>query len=49
MITRIPNLLTPEEIARLRTIAVNAEFEDGTATAGRRIQSIKENLVRHHT
>lgn len=44
MITRIPNLLTAEEIAKLRTIAMNAEFEDGKATAGRRIKSIKDNL-----
>ncbi len=44
MITCIPKLLTAEEIAKLRAIAMNAEFEDGTATAGRRLHGIKNNL-----
>ncbi|MBK19135.1 MAG: Fe2+-dependent dioxygenase [Rhodospirillaceae bacterium] len=44
MITCIPELLSPEEAARLRALARNAEFESGTATAGKKIHDIKNNL-----
>ncbi len=44
MLMRIPNLLTPEEAARLRAIAATAEFSSGTLTAGRNLHDRKNNL-----
>jgi PKHD-type hydroxylase len=44
MITCIPELLTPEETARLRALSKNVEYESGTATAGKHIHNIKNNL-----
>ena len=44
MITCIPELLTPEETARLRALSKNVEYESGAATAGKRIHNIKNNL-----
>ncbi len=44
MFTCIPDLLTKEEVARLRALSRNVEYEDGTRSAGKRIHNIKQNL-----
>lgn len=44
MLTLIPNLLTREDVAKLRAIARRAEFVEGTITAGRRLVNRKNNL-----
>jgi PKHD-type hydroxylase len=44
MLTCIPNVLTPEEVARLRALSRHVEYADGTESAGKRIHDIKQNL-----
>ena len=44
MFTVIKDVLTPEEVARLRALSRHADYADGTESAGRRIHDIKQNL-----
>src|SRR5262245_21453156 len=43
MITCIPDVLTPQEIARIRDEASRMPFVDGAATAGERARRVKHN------
>lgn len=44
MMICIPDLLGREDVARLRKIAENADFDEGALTAGARIKNLKSNL-----
>jgi len=44
MFSCIPDVLTKEEVARLRALSRHVEYEDGTRSAGKRIHDIKQNL-----
>ncbi len=43
MLTTIPNLLTPEEVAHCRTRLASADWVDGKVTAGYQAQQVKRN------
>jgi PKHD-type hydroxylase len=43
MLTTIPNVLTPEEVAHARTRLAAADWVDGKVTAGYQAQSVKRN------
>ena len=43
MLLRIPNLLTPEELAQVRQLILSADWADGRITAGSQSGSVKNN------
>ena len=44
MMVHIPNVLTPEQIARCREVMVKAEWVDGNVTSGHQSRKVKYNL-----
>jgi PKHD-type hydroxylase len=44
MMVHIPNVLTPEQVARCREVMVKAEWVDGNVTAGHQSRQVKYNL-----
>ena len=44
MLLRIPQALTPEELARVRQLVLSADWADGRITAGSQSGSVKNNL-----
>jgi PKHD-type hydroxylase len=44
MMLHIPNVLTPEQVARCREVMVRAEWVDGNVTAGHQSRKVKYNL-----
>ena len=44
MMIRIPNVLTPEQIARCREVIEKAAWVDGRVTAGHQSAKVKNNL-----
>jgi PKHD-type hydroxylase len=43
MILTLPELITADELARIKRLVSGVEFTDGTATAGERLQKAKNN------
>ena len=43
MLLRIPNVLTPEELAQVRQLILGADWADGRITAGSQSASVKNN------
>jgi PKHD-type hydroxylase len=43
MLLRIPNVLTPEELAQVRQLVLGADWADGRVTAGSQSGSVKNN------
>jgi PKHD-type hydroxylase len=44
MMVHIPNVLTPEQVARCRDVMMKAEWVDGNVTAGHQSRQVKYNL-----
>jgi PKHD-type hydroxylase len=44
MMVHIPNVLTPEQVARCRDVMTRAEWIDGNATSGHQSRNVKYNL-----
>jgi PKHD-type hydroxylase len=44
MMLHIPNVLTPEQVARCRDVMAKADWVDGTVTAGHQSRKVKYNL-----
>ena len=44
MMLHIPNVLTPEQVARCREVMVKADWVDGNVTAGHQSRQVKYNL-----
>ena len=44
MMLHIPNVLTPEQVARCRDVMVKADWVDGNVTAGHQSRKVKHNL-----
>jgi PKHD-type hydroxylase len=44
MMVHIPNVLTPEQVARCRDVMTKAEWIDGNATSGHQSRKVKYNL-----
>jgi PKHD-type hydroxylase len=44
MMLHIPNVLTPEQVARCRDVMIKAEWVDGNVTAGHQSRKVKHNL-----
>jgi PKHD-type hydroxylase len=44
MMVHIPNVLTPEQVARCREVMVKAEWVDGNVTSGHQSRKVKYNL-----
>src|SRR5262245_61022973 len=44
MMLHIPNVLTPEQVARCRDVMVKADWVDGNVTAGHQSRKVKYNL-----
>ena len=44
MMVHIPNVLTPEQVARCRDVMVKAEWVDGNVTSGHQSRKVKFNL-----
>ena len=44
MMVHIPNVLTPEEVARCHDVMIKADWIDGNVTAGHQSRKVKRNL-----
>jgi PKHD-type hydroxylase len=44
MMVHVPNVLTPEQVARCRTVMEQASWVDGRVTAGHQSEKVKHNL-----
>ena len=44
MMLHIPNVLTPEQVARCRDVMTKADWVDGNVTAGHQSRKVKYNL-----
>jgi PKHD-type hydroxylase len=44
MMLHIPNVLTPDQVARCRDVMVKADWVDGNVTAGHQSRKVKHNL-----
>src|ERR1041384_7408750 len=44
MMVHIPNVLTPEQVARCRDVMTKADWVDGNVTAGHQSRKVKHNL-----